>query len=290
MEFYRQGTRTWEVALTNTGNRDVEVNVGYSVNRAGLDVGSSDWAMVDGAPTTLYLPVGVPITHIFSIEALNFEPDLSLQADFKIYYDPVDEAVQGNASYETNLVMSRFFSTGDIILRPEVGDPPIDVDITYSHIPNGQALSAAYEIELCGANRILDFAALNLNDADYPWEFKVVLPDANNTEVILPINAASCTFGTQGESSRISLPTRSAWDTSSPLQISVNAPERGKILSGDGWDLSRSDSITQQRTIIIPHSMRKHSVSNWTSSPIHWLNPSKSSPSKKVRNSISYSP
>ena len=238
MEFYRQGTRTWEVALTNTGNRDVEVNVGYSVNRAGLDVGSSDWAMVDGAPTTLYLPVGVPITHIFSIEALNFEPDLSLQADFKIYYDPVDEAVQGNASYETNLVMSRFFSTGDIILRPEVGDPPIDVDITYSHIPNGQALSAAYEIELCGANRILDFAALNLNDADYPWEFKVVLPDANNTEVILPINAASCTFGTQGESSRISLPTRSAWDTSSPLQISVNAPERGKILSGDGWDLT----------------------------------------------------
>ena len=31
---------------------------------------------------------------------------------------------------------------------------------------------------------------------------------------------------------------RQAWDTSAPLQISVNAPERGKILSGDGWDLT----------------------------------------------------
>ena len=163
MEFYRQGTRTWEVSLTNTGNRDVEVNVGYSVNRAGLDIGSSDWTMETGAPSTLYLPVGVPITHIFSVKALNFEPDLSLQADFKIYYEPVDETVQGNASYATNLKMSRFFSTGDIVLRPEVGDAPIDVDIIYSHIPNGQALSAAYELELCSAVRILYFSALNLN-------------------------------------------------------------------------------------------------------------------------------
>ena len=238
MEFYRQGTRTWEVSLTNTGNRDVEVNVGYSVNRAGLEIGSSDWAMETGAPSTLYLPVGVPITHIFSVKALNFEPDLSLQADFKIYYEPVDETVQGNASYATNLKMSRFFSTGDIVLRPEVGDAPIDVDIIYSHIPNGQAVSAAYEIELCSAVRILDFGALNLNEADYPWEFKVILPDANSTEIVLPLSSASCASGSQGELSRISLPARNAWDTSSPLQISVNAPDRGRILSGDGWEMT----------------------------------------------------
>jgi hypothetical protein len=238
MEFYRQGTRTWEVTLLNTGNSDVEVNVGYSVNRAGLDIGSSDWGMVDGAPSTLRLTVGVPITHIFSVKALNFEPDLSLQADFKIFYEPIDETVQGNASFATNLRMSRFFSTGDIVLRPEVGDPPIDVDITYSHIPNGQAVSAAYELELCDAVRILDFASLNLNEAEYPWEFKVVLPDENNTEIILPISSASCAFGTQGESSRITLPSRNAWDTSKPISISVNAPDRGKILSGDGWDIT----------------------------------------------------
>lgn len=237
MEFYRQGTRTWEVSLLNTGNRDVEVEVGYVIHAPGLTIQSTDWAMVSDAPTTLLLPIGVPVTHIFSVEALNFEPDLSTTADFKIYYQPSDALVEGNASFATQLKMSRFFSTGEIVLRPEVGDPPLDIDLTYSHIPNGQALSAAYELELCGATRMLDFSSLNLNEADYPWSFTVILPDANNTEITLPLESSSCATGTQGEAARISLPERSAWDTTDPIKIRVQTPVRPNILSGDGWDL-----------------------------------------------------
>jgi len=238
MEFYRMGTRTWEVSLLNTGNRDVEVAVGYSINREDLSIGSSDWAMVDGAPTKIYLPVGVPITHIFSVAALKNQPDLSLTADFKIFYEPNNESVDGNASFATKLSMDRFFSTGDIVLRPEVGDAPLEVDLTYSHIPNGQDLNAAYELELCGATRLLEFAPLNLNEADYPWSFTVVVPDGTNTEIPLALDDVACMWGSQGSSSRISLPNRSAWDTTQPIKILVDAPNRPNILSGDGWGMT----------------------------------------------------
>lgn len=238
MEFFRLGTRTWEVSLLNTGNRDVEVAVGYSINREDLSIGSSDWAMVDGAPTKIYLPVGVPITHIFSVAALKNQPDLSLTADFKIFYQPSDETVDGNASFETKLTMDRFFSTGDIVLRPDVGDAALEVDLKYSHIPNGQDLNAAYELELCGATRLLEFAPLNLNEADYPWSFTIVVPDATNTEIPLALDDVACMWGSQGPSSRISLPNRSAWDTTQPIKILVDAPNRPNILSGDGWDMT----------------------------------------------------
>lgn len=238
MEFSRQGTREWKISLLNTGNRDVEVDVGYSINREDLSIGSSDWDMVDGAPTKLYLPVGVPITHIFSVKALKFQPDLSLTADFKIFYAPSDITVEGNASFETKLRMDRFFATNDFTVRPLVTDAPREFDIVYSHIPNGQDLNAAYEIELCDATRLLDFTPLNLDEADYPWSFTIVVPDEAKTEIILPLTEGSCMWGSQGSSSRISLPNRSAWDTTQPIKIVVDAPNRPNILSGDGWDMT----------------------------------------------------
>jgi len=237
MEFYRQGTRTWDVTLLNTGNRDVAVAVEYSILRPGLTVNSTDWVLNASAPSTLFLPVGVAVQHTFTIEAVNFEPDLSTTADFEIFYTPTDASVDGDAAFATQLTMSRFFTTGDIILRPQVGDPPLDIDLTYSHIPDGQATSVAYELELCDVDRMLDFAPLNLNEADYPWSFTIVLPDANNTEIPLPLSSVSCNLGTQGEAARITLPTRAAWDTTDPIQVRVQTPARPNILSGDGWDL-----------------------------------------------------
>lgn len=241
MEFFRQGTRTWDLTLLNTGNRDVEVAVGYSINRPGLDLGSSSWAMVDGAASKVYLPVGVPISHIFSVEALDFEPDLSLSADLKIFYSPVDATVEGNYTNMTTLSMSRFFSTGDIILRPVVGDPVLEEEIPFSHIPyvlGDSNTTTSYQIELCAANRLLDFNSLNLNDADYPWSFSIVVPGQSGVAAVLPIDTANCNSGTQGESARIELPNRQAWDTTKPLQVLVDAPDRPNILSGDGWELT----------------------------------------------------
>ena len=137
--------------------------------------------------------------------------------------------------------MSRFFSTGDIILRPVVGDPVLEEEIPFSHIPyvlGDSNTTTSYQIELCAANRLLDFNSLNLNDADYPWSFSIVVPGQSGVAAVLPIDTANCNSGTQGESARIELPNRQAWDTTKPLQVLVDAPDRPNILSGDGWELT----------------------------------------------------
>ena len=197
--------------------------------------------MVNGAASNVYLPVGIPISHIFSVEALDFEPDLSLSADLRIFYAPVDATVEGNYTNMTTLSMSRFFSTGDIILRPVVGDPVLEEEIPFSHIPyvlGDSNTTSSYQIELCAANRLLNFNSLNLNDADYPWAFSIVVPGQSGEATLLPIDTANCNSGTQGESARIDLPNRQAWDTTQPLKVLVDAPDRPNILSGDGWELT----------------------------------------------------
>ncbi len=244
MEFSRQGTRTWDLMLTNTGNIDLSVDVGYSITRPGTNLLSDQWAMVDGYTSEVYLPVGVPVSHVFTLEGIDFQPDLSLTADLNIIYAPSinDGTIEGNYSATTSLIMSRFYTTNDLVLSPLLGDPVLEKTIPFSHIPSvlgdSEETPSTYELELCEAERLLDFSALNLNGADYPWAFSIVIPGGNGTDVTLPIDTASCQSGTQGASSRITIPDRPAWETTDPLKILIDAPNRPNILSGDGWALT----------------------------------------------------
>tara|TARA_B100000768_G_scaffold118465_1_gene109581 strand:+ start:3243 stop:8186 length:4944 start_codon:yes stop_codon:yes gene_type:complete len=244
MEFSRQGTRTWDLMLTNTGNIDLSVDVGYSITRPGTNLLSNQWSMVDGYTSEVYLPVGIPVSHVFTLKGLDFQPDLSLTADLNIIFAPSinDGTIEGNYSATTSLVMSRFYTTNDLVLSPLLGDPVLEKTIPFSHIPSvlgdSELTPTTYELELCEAERLLDFSALNLNGADYPWTFSIVVPGADGTEVALPIDIASCASGTQGEAARITIPNRPAWETTDPLKILIDAPDRPNILSGDGWALT----------------------------------------------------
>ena len=244
MEFSRQGTRTWDLMLTNTGNIDLSVDVGYSITRPSTNLLSDQWAMVDGYTSEVYLPVGIPVSHVFTLKGLDFQPDLSLTADLNIIFAPSinDGTIEGNYSATTSLVMSRFYTTNDLVLSPLLGDPVLEKTIPFSHIPSvlgdSELTPTTYELELCEAERLLDFSALNLNGADYPWTFSIVVPGDNDTGVALPIDIASCASGTQGEAARITIPNRPAWETTEPLKILIDAPDRPNILSGDGWALT----------------------------------------------------
>ena len=81
MEFMPESDRTWEVTLTNTGNRDVTVSAAYTITRPGLSNFSADWQMV--SPTsTIYLPQNVPVVHSFTVLGKAPKPLLSLSARF----------------------------------------------------------------------------------------------------------------------------------------------------------------------------------------------------------------
>ena len=236
MEFHRQSTRTWEVTITNTGNQDVTVNAVYSINRPGLLNGSSDWVFDSGA-TTLYLPRNVAVSHSFTVRAANMAPDLSLSADLFMFIAPNDTSIQGNGSFKTELVMSRFFEASDIALRPGISNDAITQGIPYSHIPNGNGTKAAYEVELCGADRLLDIAAMGLIPSEYGWNFTLrvdTLGDITDHNLDM---SSSCDDGSQGPSSRYQLPEQESW-SSSTFTLMIDTPVSGKILPGDGWDLT----------------------------------------------------
>ena len=59
--------RTWEVTLTNTGNKDVTVNAVYAI-AYGLTNISTDWEMLS-EPTVIALPRNTPVVHTFTAKA-----------------------------------------------------------------------------------------------------------------------------------------------------------------------------------------------------------------------------
>ena len=234
MKFYRQGSRTFEVQVMNTGNEDVVVDVDYEINKPGLDIPSVDWSVDSNAPTQLTLPRGILVDFTFTVSGEEFEPDLTLAADLHVTFTPTDAEVEGSASLMSELVMSRLFELSDIELRPESDDGPMDVELLYSHIPDDASTSVAYELELCDADRLMDFSGTQLMAEDYPWNFSVIV--GNNTyELDLDAN---CDSGQNQNVTRILLPERAAWDTSVPIHVRVDAPDRPNIFPGDGWDLT----------------------------------------------------
>ncbi|MGB0515355.1 MAG: hypothetical protein ACPGKR_00230 [Poseidonia sp.] len=234
MDYHRGISRDWDVRLINTGNKDVEVNINYTLLQGGLTTPSTDWEISNDAPSTLLLRRGIPEDLTFTVRSVAIEPPLTLVANLVVTLEPVEEAVQGSAEYYTDLRMNRFFEQGDTAVSPPADNGAQTFPITYSHIPVGPESAVAYELELCRAERLLDVGDLGQNASFYEWSFAVRV---DNTDY--PLNmSAYCGSTSLGADSRITLPSRQPWVTSDPIQLIIDAPNTPYILSGDGWDLT----------------------------------------------------
>ena len=235
MQYHRQWERTFTATVVNVGNRDVTADLDYSVNAPGGVAESDKWSLAGNVPTSLFMPVGQNVSFSFVVSATDPEPVLSDFALLSIQFTPRDTSVDGLGFLNSTLNMSRFFESEDIDLRPDVNDGPIDVDITYSHIPVGTATDSRYEIELCKAERLYDFAAEGYDESEYPWSFTLVL---ENQEVVLPLDPDGCRSDVNDNEHRYPLGERAPWEITNPLRIRVDAPDRPNIIPEDGWDLT----------------------------------------------------
>ena len=232
MYFHRNWDRDWKASITNVGNKDVVVNLSWDILKPGLEVPSSSWEMVGGAPTALILPRGVSIELTFTVEAKDFEPDINLQALLRVSLTPVNENVSGTSVLETNLKMSRLFSYWDFPLQPSEDDSDLTQEIIWSHIPEGTDTNAAYMIELCNASRIVNLSALGLSEENYSWEFAL---DTGDSEPEFNLTN-DCDSG--GSHQAVTLPSRASWVTDNPLLVVIDTPDRPNILQNDGYDLT----------------------------------------------------
>jgi len=237
MEFQPTSTRTWEVTLTNTGNKDVSVNAVYAITRPGLTNLSTDWTMIT-QPTVISLPRNTPVVHTFTVQGTVDFPLLSLTADLTLFLDPTDTAVEGEGEFKTQLVMSRFFSTGDIGIEPDIDGDVVDVLLPYTNIPTGNGSKAAYMVELCDSERLLNLPAMGLSEFEYSWNFTLVVDNADGTSDTHKLDLEQeCGTSSLGPTSRFTLLELDAWNPST-IRIQAETPTKGKILPGDGWDLT----------------------------------------------------
>ncbi|MEC7273056.1 MAG: hypothetical protein VXV85_05375 [Candidatus Thermoplasmatota archaeon] len=134
----------------------------------------------------------------------------------------------------TSLKMKRLFDIGyaDKLQAP-ASDDPVTVPIEYSHIPFLNTAPAAYSIEFCGIERILDIADLGLDEEDYVWNISLI--NLEGEESVHYINlSAPCIPGSE----LIQLPERPTYVLSPNLIFNVKVPDRPNILPGDGYDIT----------------------------------------------------
>ena len=236
--FFHEGdNRVWTAVITNTGNKDVYVDLGYEVRSPGLITLTDDWVVNSDSPDSLFLPRNVPVQLTVSVDknaAGSSSTTLSTAADLRITIVPTDVDVDGSGELMTSLKMKRLFDTGyaDKLQAP-ANDDPVTVPIEYSHIPYLNTAPAAYSIEFCGIERILDIDALGLNEEDYVWNISLI--NLEGEESVHYINlSAPCVPGSE----LIQLPERPAYVLSPNLIFNVKVPDRPNILPGDGYDIT----------------------------------------------------
>ena len=236
--FFHQGdNRIWTATITNTGNKDVYVDLGYEVRAPGLTTPSDDWLVNTASPDQLFLPRNTPVPLTVSVDknaAGSSSTTLSTAADLRITIVPTDVDVDGSGELMTALKMKRLFDTGyaDKLQAP-ANDDPVTVPIEYSHIPYLNNAPAAYSIEFCGIERILDIPALGLDEEDYVWNISLI--NLEGDESVHYINlSAPCIPGSE----LIQLPERPAYVLSPNLIFNVKVPDRPNILPGDGYDIT----------------------------------------------------
>ena len=236
--FFHEGdNRIWKATITNTGNKDVTVDLGYEVRAPGLTIPSDDWIVNSNSPDTLFLPRNSAIEFTVSVDknaAGSSSTSLTTAADLRVTLVPTDVDVDGSGELMTSLKMKRLFDTGyaDKLQAPANNDP-VTVPIEYSHIPYLNNAPAAYSIEFCGIQRTLDIEGLGLNEEDYVWN--ISLTNLEGEQSVHYINlSAPCVPGSE----LIELPERPAYVLSPNLIFSVKVPDRPNILPGDGYDIT----------------------------------------------------
>ena len=236
--FFHEGdNRVWNAVITNTGNKDVYVDIGYEVRAPGLTTTSDDWIVNTGESSTqLLLPRNVPVQLTVNVDknaAGSSSTTLLTEADLRVTIVPADVDVDGSGELMTSLKMKRLFDTGyaDKLQAP-ANDDPVTVPIEYSHIPYLNTAPAAYSIEFCGIERILDINSLGLDEEDYVWNISLI--NLEGDESVHYINlSAPCIPGSE----LIQLPERPAYVLSPNLIFNVKVPDRPFILPGDGYDI-----------------------------------------------------
>jgi hypothetical protein len=236
--FFHEGdNRIWKATITNTGNKDVTVDIGYEVRAPGLTIPSDDWTVNSDSPDTLFLPRNSAIEFTVSVDknaAGSSSTSLTTAADLRVTLIPTDVDVDGSGELMTSLKMKRLFDTGyaDKLQAP-ANDDPVTVPIEYSHIPYLNDAPVAYSIEFCGIQRILDIEGLGLDEEDYVWN--ISLTNLEGEESVHYINlSAPCVPGSE----LIELPERPAYVLSPNLIFNVKVPDRPNILPGDGYDIT----------------------------------------------------
>jgi len=231
MKYHRQWSGDWRVTVTNVGNKDVVVDLEYDILKPGLEIQSLAWEVDINATNKMILPIGVPVELRFSVDAKEFEPDIYLEALLRLEMTPDDPEVTGTSIAETALKMSRLFPYQDYKLIPSNDDSNLSEIITWSHIPEGIGLDAAYLIEICNAERRVNVSELGLSESDFTWNFGLEI--AGEIEELNLEN--DCNGNTH---STITLPSRQSWETINPLNVVIDTPDRPNILQNDGYDLT----------------------------------------------------
>ena len=237
--FFHEGyNRILEATITNTGNKDIWVDVGYEVRAPGLTIASDDWVVnLDKSETQLYLPMNQKVDLIISVDkdaAGSSSTSLTTAADLRVTLVPTDVDVDGSGELMTSLKMKRLFDIGyaDKLEAP-ANDNPIPVEIEYSHIPYLNDATVGYSIEFCGVERIIDLDELGLDEEEFVWN--ISLTNLEGPESVRYVNlTAPCVPGSE----LIQLPERPAYALSPNLIFNVKVPDRPNILPGDGYDIT----------------------------------------------------
>ena len=231
--FYEGGNREWTAIITNTGNVDVTVDLGYEVRAPGLTTLSDDWVVNADSSSQLFLPIQVPVELTVSVDknsAGSSSTTLTTAADLRVTIVPTAVDIDESGELMTSLQMKRLFDIGyaDRLEAP-AADSPVPVLIEYSHIPYLNNDPVAYSIEFCGIERILDFNDIeNAEEEDYVWNISLTNLDGEDHYINL---TAPCVPGSE----LIELPERPA-NVPSNLLFNIKLPYPN-VMAGDGYDI-----------------------------------------------------
>mgnify|MGYP001206106147 FL=1 len=232
--FHEGGNRNWKAIITNTGNVDVTVDLGYEVRAPGLTTLSDDWVVnADSSSQQLFLPIQVPVELTVSVDknsAGSSSTTLTTAADLRVTIVPTAVDIDESGELMTSLRMKRLFDVGfaDSLEAP-TDDSPVPVLIEYSHIPYLNNDPVAYSIEFCGIERILDFNDIeNAEEEDYVWNISLTNLPGEDHYINL---TAPCVPGSE----LIELPELSA-NTPSNMVFNIKLPDPN-LMAGDGYDI-----------------------------------------------------
>ena len=240
--FHKWYQATWDVTVTNVGNKDVTVDLDFNVYKPGLveeETISLAWEVDTSAPDTLVLPIGESVRLTFNVVGKESQPDIYLEGVLQLKMTPnsiTDPEVTGSTVQQTELKMSRLFPNEYYSLQPSDNDEDLTKAMSvWSHIPSGldTGEGVTYQIELCDAQRRLNFTQLGLGEEDFTWGFGLEI--SGDTEPFDLNN--DCDDGTH---SLITLPSRASSEpySSNPLVMVIDTPNRPNILTNDGYDLT----------------------------------------------------